>query len=137
MRGDVVRWDEGRGYGFIKRDDNGPDIFVHHKGLTMDGQRNLEDGQRVEFEEKPGERLEAVHVYVLAVPVPNLDKPPRAATTLIPRAVARRAAADSSSSTGSKRQQASDAAPTAAPATKQRTARSASKASGKDGNGCG
>ena len=48
MRGDVVRWDEGRGYGFIKRDDNGPDIFVHHKGLTMDGQRNLEDGQRVE-----------------------------------------------------------------------------------------
>ena len=122
MRGDVVRWDDGRGYGFVKRDDGGPDIFVHQVHLLMDGRRMLDVGQRVEFEEKPGERVEAVQVRVLAVPMHSLDRPstsltPRAATSLIPRAVARRAAAGSSTS----KRQATDAAPAAAPASKRRT----------------
>lgn len=135
MRGDVVRWDDNRGYGFVKRDDGGPDIFVHHKGLLMDGRRMLDVGQRVEFEEKPGERMEAVQVRVLTEPMQSRPPTatssltPRAATSLIPRAVARRAAADSSSS---KRRQTSDTASAAAPAAKRRTASGASKAGLKD-----
>lgn len=123
MRGDVVRWDDVRGFGFVKRDDGGPDIFVHQTHLLMDGRRMLDVGQRVEFEEKSGERLEAVQVRVIAVPTHSLDRPsasltPRASSTsLIPRAVARRAAASSSSS----KRQATAAAPTAAPASKRRT----------------
>ena len=136
MRGDVVRWDDVRGYGFVKRDDGGPDIFVHQSHLLMDGHRTLEVGQRVEFEEKSGERLGAVQVRVLAVPTHSLDRPsasltPRASSTsLIPRAVAHRAAASSS---GSKRQ-ATAAAPAAAPASKRRTTVAAkhSKAALKD-----
>ena len=150
MRGDVIRWDDVRGYGFVKRDDGGPDIFVHQTHLLMDGHRTLEVGQRVEFEEKSGKRLEAVQVRVLAVPTHSLDRPsasltPRASSTsLIPRAVAHRAAASAS---GSKRQatapaaaaasskrQATAAAPAAAPASKRRTTVAAkhSKAALKD-----
>ena len=83
MRGDVVRWDDVRGYGFVKRDDGGPDIFVHQTHLLMDGHRTLEVGQRVEFEEKSGKRLEAVQVRVLAVPTHSLDRP---SASLTPRA---------------------------------------------------
>ena len=121
MRGDVVRWDDVRGYGFVKRDDGGPDIFVHQTHLLMDGHRTLDVGQRVEFEEKSGERLEAVQVRVLAVPTHSLDRPsasltPRASSTsLIPRAVAHRAAASSSCS---KRQATT---PAAAPTSKRRS----------------
>jgi CspA family cold shock protein len=131
MRGDVVSWDDGRGYGFVKRDDGGPDIFVHHKGLLMEGRRMLDVGQRVEFDEKPGERLEAVQVRVVTMrpPTTTTSLPTRAATSLIPRAVARRAATGSSSS----KRQATDAAPAAAPASKRRTTGpGASKAALKD-----
>jgi cold shock CspA family protein len=112
-------------------DDGGPDIFVHHKGLLMEGRRMLDVGQRVEFDEKPGERLEAVQVRVVTMrpPTTTTSLPTRAATSLIPRAVARRAATGSSSS----KRQATDAAPAAAPASKRRTTGpGASKAALKD-----
>ena len=45
-----VRWfSEKKGYGFIQQDD-GPDLFVHHTGITGEGFKTLSEGQKVRFE---------------------------------------------------------------------------------------
>jgi len=46
----TVKWFNGsKGYGFISRED-GDDVFVHYSAIEAEGFRNLEEGQRVEFE---------------------------------------------------------------------------------------
>ncbi len=50
----TVKWFNGsKGYGFITRE-NGPDVFVHYSAIQGDGFRNLEEGQRVEFNVEQG-----------------------------------------------------------------------------------
>ncbi|WP_299238381.1 cold-shock protein [Sulfurihydrogenibium sp.] len=47
----TVKWfDTKKGYGFITRDDNGQDIFVHFSAIQGSGFKNLEEGQKVRFE---------------------------------------------------------------------------------------
>ncbi len=47
----TVKWFNGeKGYGFISRDDNAADVFVHYSEIDASGYRSLEEGQRVEFE---------------------------------------------------------------------------------------
>jgi len=47
----TVKWfDSKKGFGFITRDDNGQDIFVHFSAIQGSGFRNLEEGQKVRFE---------------------------------------------------------------------------------------
>jgi CspA family cold shock protein len=38
-----------KGYGFIAPDDGTPDVFVHQSAIEADGDRSLEDNQRVEY----------------------------------------------------------------------------------------
>jgi len=46
----TVKWfSPEKGYGFITRED-GPDVFVHFSAIEGAGYRNLEEGQKVEFE---------------------------------------------------------------------------------------
>lgn len=46
----TVKWfSKDKGYGFIKQDD-GPDVFVHHTAIEGAGFKTLEEGERVEFE---------------------------------------------------------------------------------------
>lgn len=56
--GKVFRWFDEKGYGFIKPDDGGKDVFVHHSGVqTRNGQRvRLEEGDHVEFEVVEGRK---------------------------------------------------------------------------------
>jgi CspA family cold shock protein len=50
----TVKWfNAAKGYGFIERD-SGPDAFVHHSAIRGEGFRNLEEGQRVEFNVEQG-----------------------------------------------------------------------------------
>ena len=49
MLGTVKWFAEDKGYGFISTE-NGDDVFVHYTGIAGTGQRNLQEGQRVEFE---------------------------------------------------------------------------------------
>jgi CspA family cold shock protein len=50
----TVKWfNGGKGYGFIERED-GEDVFVHFSAIQSDGYRNLEEGQRVEFNVEQG-----------------------------------------------------------------------------------
>ncbi len=47
----TVKWfSKDKGYGFITRDDNQGDVFVHFTAIQKDGFRTLEQGQKVEFE---------------------------------------------------------------------------------------
>ncbi len=46
----TVKWfSESKGYGFIEQED-GPDVFVHHSDINMEGFKNLAEGDRVSFE---------------------------------------------------------------------------------------
>jgi len=60
----TVKWfDSKKGFGFITRDDNGQDIFVHFSAIQGSGFRNLEEGQKVRFEivqDKKGPRADKV-----------------------------------------------------------------------------
>ncbi|PWH14122.1 MAG: cold-shock protein [Ardenticatenia bacterium] len=55
MRG-TVKWFNGqKGYGFITRDDGEKDVFVHYSAIQAQGGfRNLDEGDRVEFEVERG-----------------------------------------------------------------------------------
>ncbi|GBC86845.1 Cold shock protein CspB [bacterium HR12] len=52
----TVKWfSPEKGYGFIAQE-GGPDVFVHFSAIEGEGYRNLEEGQRVEFEVTQGEK---------------------------------------------------------------------------------
>ncbi len=52
----TVKWfSPEKGYGFISQE-GGPDVFVHFSAIQGEGYRNLEEGQRVEFEVTQGEK---------------------------------------------------------------------------------
>lgn len=51
-----VKWFSGKkGYGFIECED-GQDIFVHFSAIKAEGYKNLEEGQKVQFEIAQGEK---------------------------------------------------------------------------------
>jgi cold shock protein len=52
----TVKWFNGdKGYGFIAVE-GGPDVFVHFSAITGGGYRNLEEGQKVEFDITQGQK---------------------------------------------------------------------------------
>ena len=52
----TVKWFNGtKGYGFIERE-GGADVFVHFSAIRGDGFKNLQEGQKVEFDVKPGQK---------------------------------------------------------------------------------
>jgi len=53
MIGKVKWFDAKKGFGFIAPDDGSEELFVHHSQIQMKGYRDLQTGQRVEFEIQP------------------------------------------------------------------------------------
>lgn len=49
MKGTVIRFDADRGWGFIKPEDGGRDLFVHYSDIDGTGYRSLTAGEQVEF----------------------------------------------------------------------------------------
>jgi cold shock protein len=60
----TVKWFNGeKGFGFITQDDGGPDVFVHFSAIAGNGYRNLDEGQKVEYETTQGPKgLQASNV---------------------------------------------------------------------------
>jgi len=53
MEAGEVKWfDDQKGFGFIKPDDGGKDLFVHYSDIQVQGQgrKTLTEGQKVQFE---------------------------------------------------------------------------------------
>ena len=52
----IVKWfNEEKGFGFIARE-SGDDVFVHFTAINMEGRRNLQEGQNVNFEVTAGQK---------------------------------------------------------------------------------
>ncbi len=69
QQGIVKFFNTDKGYGFIKPDDGGRDIFVHVTAVTRAGLDGLNQGQKVEFEVEPdkkGKGPKAVNIVILA-----------------------------------------------------------------------
>jgi cold shock protein len=64
----TVKWfNATKGFGFIAQE-NGEDVFVHFSAINASGYRELQEGQRVEFDvetDPRGKGLRAANVVVL------------------------------------------------------------------------
>ncbi|MGH8376232.1 MAG: cold-shock protein, partial [Pseudomonas sp.] len=50
-----VKWfNETKGFGFIKPDDGGEDLFAHFSEIRAEGFKTLQEHQKVSFEVKTG-----------------------------------------------------------------------------------
>ena len=56
MTGTVKFFNGERGYGFIKPDDGGRDVFVHITAVERAGLKDLIEGQRITFEVEPDKK---------------------------------------------------------------------------------
>jgi CspA family cold shock protein len=56
MTGTVKFFNGERGYGFIKPDDGGRDVFVHITAVERAGLKSLMEGQRISFEVEPDKK---------------------------------------------------------------------------------
>ncbi len=56
QNGVVKFFNQTKGYGFIKPDEGGTDVFVHVSAVERSGVGTLIEGQRISFETEPDKR---------------------------------------------------------------------------------
>lgn len=68
MHKGTVKWfNVKKGYGFIIDDETNNEIFVHFSAVSMEGFKELKDGERVEFEVVDGDKgIQASNVTRIA-----------------------------------------------------------------------
>jgi CspA family cold shock protein len=67
MASGTVKWfNNEKGYGFITPDEGGKDLFVHFSNIAGDGFKSLNEGAKVEYEEREGQKgPEAINVSAI------------------------------------------------------------------------
>lgn len=70
-----VKWfDDGKGYGFIERDD-GEDVFVHYSAIVGEGYRSLTEGSEVEFDVEQDPKGPRAANVVVTRAAPSTESP--------------------------------------------------------------
>lgn len=70
-----VKWfNNAKGFGFIRPDTDGDDLFVHYSYITMDGYKSLKAGQAVTYEvlEAP-KGHHAINVFLVGAQLPEAE----------------------------------------------------------------
>jgi CspA family cold shock protein len=67
MTGTVKFFSGERGYGFIKPDDGGRDMFVHITAVELAGLNELTEGQRITFDVEPDKKGKGPKAVNLAI----------------------------------------------------------------------
>ena len=64
MASGTVKWfNSEKGYGFITPDEGGKDLFVHFSNIAGEGYKSLNEGAKVEYEQREGQKgPEAINV---------------------------------------------------------------------------
>uniref|UniRef100_Q46Q99 Cold shock-like protein CspA n=3 Tax=Cupriavidus TaxID=106589 RepID=Q46Q99_CUPPJ len=67
MQTGIVKWfNDAKGFGFIKPDAGGDDLFAHFSEIRSEGFKSLQENQRVSFEVKNGPKgLQAANITPL------------------------------------------------------------------------
>ncbi|MFE0257540.1 cold-shock protein [Streptomyces sp. NPDC059010] len=53
----TVKWfNSEKGFGFIEQEGGGPDVFAHYSNIASQGYRELQEGQKVEFDATQGQK---------------------------------------------------------------------------------
>jgi CspA family cold shock protein len=65
----LVRWfNNKKGYGFLQKESDGKDIFVHYSAITMEGYKTLKTNDKVTFDVVDGEKgPQAANVVAVGV----------------------------------------------------------------------
>jgi CspA family cold shock protein len=93
-RGEIVRFDQVKGYGFISPHGGGEDVFLHVNDL-LDDKHLMQPGATVDFEVESGDRgLKASGVHVVS-PAPGRAFAPGLAGAQGPAVAVRMASVDS------------------------------------------
>ena len=51
MKTGTVKWfNDAKGFGFIKPDEGGSDLFAHFSAINANGFKSLKEGQKISFE---------------------------------------------------------------------------------------
>ena len=68
MKQGTVKWfNNSKGFGFIRPDEGGEDLFVHYSYIEMEGYKTLKAGQAVSYEETPsGKGIHATNIQNLS-----------------------------------------------------------------------
>jgi CspA family cold shock protein len=57
MEKGTIRWfDNKKGYGFIEKESDGQDLFVHYSAIDMEGYKTLKAKEEVEFNVVDGDK---------------------------------------------------------------------------------
>lgn len=57
MASGIVKWfNDSKGFGFIRQENDGQEIFVHYSGIVATGFKSLKEGDRVTFDIEQGRK---------------------------------------------------------------------------------
>lgn len=78
-----VKWfNNAKGYGFIRPDTGGDDLFVHYSYIRMEGYKSLKTGQFVQFDiQASGNGFHAINLQALNEAGETMSVPPEEETT--------------------------------------------------------